>query len=133
MAGKAKAKSGEIDTSLENKTGSKAAKVEQTNPQEMFDQMKQMADLLSKANDRIGQLETENSRSKDSSEKKDNTKPKPINPRTFAAYVKDLKIKKPNIFNKKFDELVAKGKKFGVTVTPIEKEEEEDGSFSLTV
>lgn len=131
MAGKAKAKGGEIDTS--KKTDPASETVAQTNPQEMFDQMKKMATLLEKANDRIGQLETENRRSKDSSEKKDNTKPKPINPRTFALYVKDLKIKKPNIFNKKFDELVAKGKNFGVTVTPIEREEEEDGSFSLTV
>lgn len=133
MEEKAKAKGGEIDTSKKAKSEASTENVAQTNPQEMFEQMKQMANLLERANDRIGQLETENRRSKDSSEKKDNTKPKPINPRTFALYVKDLKIKKPNIFNKKFDELVAKGKKFGVTVTPIEKEEEEDGSFSLTV
>lgn len=132
MAGKAKAKRGEIDTS-KNTDSTSENNVVQTDPQEMFEQMKQMANLLKSANDRIGQLETENRRSKDSSEKKDNTKPKPINPRTFAAYVKDLKIKKPNIFNKKFDELVEKGRKFGVTVTPIEKDEEDDGSFSLTV
>jgi acyl-CoA reductase-like NAD-dependent aldehyde dehydrogenase len=132
MVAKAKARTGEIDTA-----DKQAAPVElentQTSQQEMFDQMKQMADLLAKSQDRIAQLETENRKSKDSSEKKDNTKPKPINPRTFALYVKDLKIKKPNVFNKKFDELVAKGVKFGVTVTPIETRDVADENFSLTV
>lgn len=132
MAGKAKAKSGEIDTSKKTKSDASET-VAQVNPQEMLAQMQQMADLLRTSQDRIAQLETENRRSKDSSEKKDNTKPKPINPRTFAAYVRDLKIKKPNIFNKKFDELVAKGKKFGVTVTPIETHDEDEDTFSLTV
>lgn len=133
MAGKAKAKSGEIDTSKKTKSETSTENVEQTSPQGMLAQMKEMSEVLRKSQERIAQLETENRRSKDSSEKKDNTKPKPINPRTFALYVKELKTKKPNIFNKKYEELVVKGQKYGVTVTPIEREEEDDGSFSLTV
>jgi acyl-CoA reductase-like NAD-dependent aldehyde dehydrogenase len=133
MAPKPKAKTGELDTSENVQETVEQQENPQTSQQEMFEQMKRMADLLSKSQDRIAQLETENRRSKDSSEKKDNTKPKPINPRTFALYVKDLKIKKPNVFNKKFDELVEKGKKFGVTVTPIETNDFEDDNFSLTV
>ena len=131
MAGKRK--NGEIDTNEKVETKPKATKNVELNQQELLAQMNQMANLLQQANDRIGQLETENRRSKDSSEKKDNTKPIPMNPRSFAKYVKDLKLKKPKIFNKKFDELVAKGKKYGITVTPIEEEGYREDDFKTTV
>lgn len=135
MAGRKKA--GEIDTDetveTKPKTSNETSDVVESNQQEMLNQMKQMADLLQKAQDRIGQLEVENRKSKDSSEKKDNTKPVPLNPRSFAKYVKDLKIKKPKIFNKKFDELVEKGRKYGITVTPIEDEGYQEDDFNPTV
>ena len=131
MAGK---KKGEIDTNQKvEKTPKVAKQPVELNQHELLAQMNQMANLLQQANDRIGQLETENRRSKDSSEKKDNTKPIPMNPRSFAKYVKDLKLKKPKIFNKKFDELVAKGKKYGITVTPIEDEGYQEDDFKTTV
>lgn len=131
MAGK---KKGEIDTDQKVEKAPKVAKQSvELNQHELLAQMNQMANLLQQANDRIGQLETENRRSKDSSEKKDNTKPIPMNPRSFAKYVKDLKLKKPKIFNKKFDELVAKGKKYGITVTPIEDEGYQEDDFKTTV
>jgi len=131
MAGK---KRGEIDTNQKVEKTPKVAKQSvELNQHELLAQMNQMANLLQQANDRIGQLETENRKSKDSSEKKDNTKPIPMNPRSFAKYVKDLKLKKPKIFNKKFDELVAKGKKYGITVTPIEDEGYQEDDFKTTV
>lgn len=131
MAGK---KKGEIDTNQKVEKTPKVAKQSvELNQHELLAQMNQMANLLQQANDRIGQLETENRKSKDSSEKKDNTKPIPMNPRSFAKYVKDLKLKKPKIFNKKFDELVAKGKKYGITVTPIEDEGYQEDDFKTTV
>lgn len=131
MAGK---KKGEIDTNQKVEKTPKVAKQSvELNQHKLLAQMNQMANLLQQANDRIGQLETENRKSKDSSEKKDNTKPIPMNPRSFAKYVKDLKLKKPKIFNKKFDELVAKGKKYGITVTPIEDEGYQEDDFKTTV
>lgn len=129
MAGKKK--TSEIDTDkVETKP---VAPVVDSNQQEIMEQMNKIADLLQRAQDRIGQLESENRRSKDSSEKKDNTKPIPMNPRSFAKYVKDLKLKKPKIFNKKFDELVEKGRKYGITVTPIEDEGYQEEEFNPTV
>ena len=131
MAGK---KKGENDTNQKVEKTPKVAKQSvELNQHKLLAQMNQMANLLQQANDRIGQLETENRKSKDSSEKKDNTKPIPMNPRSFAKYVKDLKLKKPKIFNKKFDELVAKGKKYGITVTPIEDEGYQEDDFKTTV
>ena len=131
MAGK---KKGEIDTNQKVEKTPKVAKQSvELNQHKLLAQMNQMANLLQQANDRIGQLETENRKSKDSSEKKDNTKPIPMNPRSFAKNVKDLKLKKPKIFNKKFDELVAKGKKYGITVTPIEDEGYQEDDFKTTV
>jgi len=130
MAGKKR--TGEIDTDQKVANAPKVSNVE-INQQEILEQMNRMADLLTKSQERIAQLETENRKSKDSAEKKDNTKPIPMNPRSFAKYVKDLKLKKPKIFNKKFDELVTKGKKYGITVTPIEENGFEEETFNTTV
>mgnify|MGYP001005650496 CR=1 FL=1 len=132
MAGRKK--TGEIDTDKKvEKAPKETAVVDNGNQQAMLEQMNRMADLLQKSQDRIAQLEFENQKSKDSSEKKDNTKPIPMNPRSFAKYVKNLKDKKPRVFIKKFDELVKKGQKYGITVTPLEEDGSQEEVFKTTV
>lgn len=131
-------KTGEIDTSKEDQApkNSKPTNKNVSNEQ-LMEQMAQMQEALNAANalnEKFADaLEKTEKKLKDTSEKKDNTKPIPMNPRSFAKYIKNLKDKKPKIFNKKFDELVAKGKKYGITVTPIEDFGEEEDDFKTTV
>lgn len=138
MAGKKKVQTGEIDTAKAVTVAPKiVAPVENQANEQFAAQMAEMQRALEQANALNAQfadaLDNANKKAKDAGEKKDNTKPIPMNPRSFAKYVKNLKDKKPKIFNKKFDELVAKGKKFGITVTPIEDNGFEEEVFNTTV
>lgn len=139
MAGKKKiVQKGEIDTANtgSNKPNNVAPIQNQANEQ-FAAQMAEMQKALEQANALNAQfadaLDSANKKAKDAGEKRDNTKPIPMNPRSFAKYAKNLKDKKPKIFNKKFDELVAKGKKYGITITPIEDQGYEEEVFNTTV
>lgn len=135
MAGKKK--TGEIDTKENVEIKPKKSTAPGVVDENVLQQLAQMQDALNKANELNSkfaeQLENANKKSKEAGEKKDNSKPIPVNPRSFSKYITFLKQNKPHIFAKKFAELVEKGNKLGITVTPMDDWKMAEDEYKTTV
>ncbi len=90
------------DDVVENSSDAKATK------KAIAEQQKELSDKLARADALLERLEKAEQAQTDASAKKDNTKPIPLTSKSLAAYIADLKMRKPHIYAKKEIELTEK-------------------------